>query len=175
MTTMNSRWPWRGGRKHATSLIERAIGEVCPEIEPSTACCLWAAGAQALAGKGRIVAGAFVEVMADGYLRGWGVSHTELALCLNYIPHRFMIEVDNCVGPEGEYAGHAWLEIGKTVVDVMHGFSGPLMVVGHGRVCHHGQRAYVGVPKLAASIRGQWRGQMKAIASVIRAQRNTQG
>ena len=35
-----SRWPWRGGRKRAVGLIERAIGEVCPQHDPSTACCL---------------------------------------------------------------------------------------------------------------------------------------
>ena len=87
------------------------------------------------------MAGAFVEVMPDGRLHGWGVNGTQLALGRYFVPDTVMLEVDNCVGPEGEFAGHAWLEIGETIVDVPHGFSGSLTINGRARVCLFGQRA----------------------------------
>ena len=74
-----------------------------------------------------------------------------------------MLEVDNCVGPEGEFAGHAWLEIGQTIVDVPSGFCGSLIIDGQARVCPWRQRAYVVIPRLSASIQRHWGKHMKAI------------
>lgn len=166
-----SRWPWRGGRKRAVGLIKRAIGEVCPEHDASAACGLWAAGAKALASRGRIMAGAFVDVTPEGHLRGWGINSTQLALGRSSVPDVLMLQVDKEVGPEGGYAGHVGLEIGDRVVDVMHNFSGSLIVDGWERVCLWGRRAYIAVPNLAALVRRRWRVQMQAIEAIAAAAR----
>ena len=80
-----------------------------------------------------------------------------------------MLEVDSEVGPEGDYAGHCWVEIDDRIVDVMHGFAGKLVTRGRGRMCPWRQRAYVTVPRLGAAVRRRWRDQMQAVAASIEA------